>query len=152
MSSNPYHPRGTRLPTFVRLAMPVVAFHLLGSSALGQTRWTDGTGTWSTAANWSAGVPTAAVRAEINHGGTAQLFADVGQAMSLFLGTNAGESGRLEVFSLGGISGELTFGEFLAVGNAGNGEMRISGRGAVTSTVGIIGSTGIGTVTVTGVN
>jgi T5SS/PEP-CTERM-associated repeat protein/autotransporter-associated beta strand protein len=152
MSSNVYRPLGIRVSTFVRFATLVVAFHLLGRSALGQTRWTDGTGSWFDGPNWTAGVPTAAVVAEVNNGGTAQVVADAAQAFSLTLGNSVGESGKLSVVSLGGIPGSLTVVEFVVVGSVGNGEMTISGRGSVTDDLGVIGASGVGTVMVNGAN
>jgi T5SS/PEP-CTERM-associated repeat protein len=64
-----------------RLAMALSAVAMLLSPFIGaafaQTFWTDGTGNWNTAGNWSLGVPNSgsatAFDAVIENGGTAQL-------------------------------------------------------------------------------
>jgi outer membrane autotransporter protein len=56
-------------------------------SSNAQTVWTDATGNWFTAGNWSAGVPTAGTAAEVNNGGTAQIGGGAAAASSLTLGS-----------------------------------------------------------------
>ena len=65
------------------------------NSSLAQTLWTDGTGDWNTAANWSLGVPNAGggsnLDAVVENGGTAQLTGSpAGSVRRLRIGRAAG--------------------------------------------------------------
>jgi hypothetical protein len=93
----------------------------LAQGALAQTNWTGTTGSFTNDANWSAGVPTDTVTANINNGGTAQLDTP-GQR---FIGTfnvagTAGSTGRFEL-----LGGDLVAGE-INIGNVGNGSALIA--------------------------
>ena len=48
---------------------------VLAAPISAQTIWTDATGDWFTAGNWSAGVPNAMTDAQINNNGIAQIMA-----------------------------------------------------------------------------
>jgi T5SS/PEP-CTERM-associated repeat protein len=149
---------------FNRLMWCFVALGMAAAqgNAFADTFWTDGTGSWFTALNWSAGVPTMATFAFVNNGGTARIFANGAQANFLALGQHVGESGTLEVFSNGAVQGILTVGTgpsngILAVGIGGHGSMTISGIASVSDQYGDIGVTltgppGSGTVSVIGPN
>src|SRR5882672_6678913 len=62
------------------------------------TTWNDGAADWATSANWSLGVaPTAADDAFIDNGGTAQVTTAGDTALTLTLGTAAGNSGTVTI-------------------------------------------------------
>src|SRR6478736_1863261 len=72
----------------------------MSKKAFGQTFWTDGTGNWNTAANWSLGVPNVgsgtAFDAVIENGGTAQLLAPPdGSVRRMRIGRAAGSGNVL---------------------------------------------------------
>jgi hypothetical protein len=102
------------------------------SAAFGATtRWTVDVGIWHTSTNWDYGEPNPTTAAQINNGGTAQIFTDfpMANALSLTLGLNAGESGNVEV-SAG--FGDLDVGEAIFVGKGGAGKLTIT-QGTVNS-------------------
>jgi T5SS/PEP-CTERM-associated repeat protein len=76
-------------------AVVVLTLSMLVSVTTAQTFWTDGTGNWNTAGNWSLGVPNSgsatAFDAVIENGGTAQLLAPPdGSVRRLRIGRAAG--------------------------------------------------------------
>jgi T5SS/PEP-CTERM-associated repeat protein len=95
------------------------------------TTWTDGTGSWFTAANWSNGVPTSTIAAVINNGGTAQINSSLAQAhaCSLTLGNDISNSGTVSLTS----NSTLAVTDSVVVGNKGIGTLTIAGSSAVTS-------------------
>lgn len=103
-----------------------------------------GVGNWNAATNWGAGLPNATTDAQINNGGTAQLFDPLAKADNLVLGSLAANSGTLEI-----IGGALSVNTFEA-GTNGMGTLRILNQGRLTSTGafvgGDIGSHGTATV------
>src|ERR1700720_503125 len=64
----------------------VVAVWAIATNALAQTVWTDATGDWFNAGNWSAGVPNSTTSAQINNGGTAQITSSGAAAGDVTLG------------------------------------------------------------------
>src|SRR5262245_43403994 len=56
-----------------------------------------GVGNWYLAGNWGNGLPNATTDAQINNGGTAQLFDPLAKADHLTLGFLAANSGALEI-------------------------------------------------------
>ena len=138
---------GLKIAAFALLVLPV----FLAGSASAQDLWTDGTSSWFIASKWSAGVPTSATDAQVNNGGTAQIFGNSAQVKTLNLGFGAGQSGTLEVVS-NGVLGDLAVTNFLVVGNLGAGTMHISTGASVTGQFGILGAFGdsSGAVTVAG--
>src|SRR3954447_9791344 len=119
----------------------VAALLVAVEGAKAQDAWKATSNSWFTAANWTAGVPTSAVDAVINNGGTAQISQAGAAAANLTLGLTAGTSGGLVVGFLGTAS--LTVTTVLAVGNSGSGTMSIP-AGSVVDAVGTIGTTGFG--------
>ena len=112
---------GTRkLTRHTLVAAFVVAAAILGAPrAAAQTFWVaSGTGNWFVPGNWSGGVPGMSSDAQINNGGTAQVF-DTAKSNSLALGINAGNKGTLDVD--GGVISVNT----LAVGTAGEGTLKV---------------------------
>ena len=94
--------------------------------------WTaHGVGLCHTSANWDHGEPNPTTAAEINNGGTAQIFTDfpMANALSLTLGRNAGDSGAVEVIPF---FGDLDVGEAIFVGKGGAGTLTIT-QGTVNS-------------------
>ncbi|MEX2168355.1 MAG: hypothetical protein WD851_03520 [Pirellulales bacterium] len=138
-------------PAGVLVATLLLAWLLATGSASAETFWVaSGVGNWYVAANWSAGVPNIVTVAEINNGGTAQLFDPGARADNMYLGSNSGSSGTLEVSA-----GDAQFNVFLLVGDRGAGALRIINNGGVhVGWDGIIGlgSSGTGTATVNGTN
>jgi hypothetical protein len=65
-------------------------------AAHAQTNWSAGSGDWFDAANWSAGVPTSAIDANVANGGTANIAATPAVAQNLNLGGATG-SGSLDL-------------------------------------------------------
>ncbi len=141
------------------------------SSMQAQTTWMVSSGTWTTAANWSAGAPTSnSGTAIINNSGTALVPAAVsGSYNVLQLGTTSGGAGTLNVSggyvfgsyayvgyaagSTGTItvaSGTFTDYQRLSVGTSGTGNFSLSG-GVVNNRNVLIGelASGVGSVTVT---
>ena len=100
------------------LALPI-------SAAFGApTIWTDGTGSWFTCGNWSLGCPDSITDAEINNGGTAQIFVQAPSAnsKSLTLGLNTGDSGTVSVGTNN--FGTLTVSDTIFVGKGGTGSLK----------------------------
>lgn len=84
----------------VGIAVASLVVFVMCGNCLGQTFWTDGTGNWNTAANWSLGVPNSAsgtaFDAVIENGGTAQLLAPPdGSVRRLRIGRAAGTGNLL---------------------------------------------------------
>ncbi len=98
-------------------------------SAAAQTVWTGTTGDWSSASNWSAGVPTSTTDARIDNDGTAELLAGSAAAQSLLLGYDAPDSGAV---TASGASTTLAVTADFAVGYGGTGTLLIN-EGAVVS-------------------
>ena len=95
-----------RLPApFRTSAVVLLASCILRAAAAdAQTLWADGTGSWFTSGNWSAGVPNAAVDARVNNGGTVQIFQGGAAANSVTLGREVGTSGTLRTDRSPGVS------------------------------------------------
>jgi T5SS/PEP-CTERM-associated repeat protein len=130
------HPLKLSKKTAVLLCL--AAFALSASSGFAQvqclpvTNWIhNGTGIWYTAANWSNGVPTSSINAQINNGGTAQVNSSLvpANACSLTLGFDIGNSGNV---SLSG-NATLSATNGIVVANKGTGTLTIGSGSAVTS-------------------
>lgn len=121
--------------------------------------WSAGSGNWSDAANWSAGVPnTAAFQATVNNGGTAKLDVSVtidslvvglgtvqlNDAKSLDLVGNSsnGASGLIQIAAPG--NADISMGSSSVLSNAG--ALRASGGGALRFHLGTIDNTGGGSL------
>src|ERR1700686_243237 len=117
------------LPLRGACALILPLFLWAASTAVGAPSiWTDGTGDWFNAANWSAGVPTSNTGAQINNGGTAQVTASGATSMvSLGLGTQ--DSGTLFVSGAGRLDGNNGT---LEVGVGGTGTLNITNGGVIT--------------------
>jgi hypothetical protein len=119
------------------ILLAVAALALSASSGFAQalcnvtTTWTDGTGSWFTAANWSNGIPTSTIAAVINNGGTAQINSSLAQAhaCSLTLGNDIPNSGTVSLT----INAALAVTDSVVVANKGRGTLTIAGGSAVTS-------------------
>jgi T5SS/PEP-CTERM-associated repeat protein len=105
-----------------------------------------GVGNWYVAANWGSGLPDATTDAQINNGGTAQLFDPLARADDLTLGFLAANSGALDING-----GSLTVDVFDA-GARGTGSLHVLNQGRLTSTGAFVGGDAgsHGTVTVEG--
>jgi hypothetical protein len=83
------------------IAFALCCFALSPPAQASSTYWTDGSGDWFTAANWDnggpPGVPDCSLDAYINNAGNATINSSGGTALSLTLGLNAGDSGKVEV-------------------------------------------------------
>jgi T5SS/PEP-CTERM-associated repeat protein len=132
-----------RSVAFWALPALLIAF----ASAFGQTTvWTDATGDWFTAANWSAGVPDSSTAAQINNGGTAQIMSSGAAASgtvsdsNAVVGAGSGSTGVALVDGAGSTwshDGGITVG-----GNAkGTGTITISNGGSMST-----GGTGVGSI------
>ena len=122
------------LLTIAGLALPI-------SAAFGApTIWTDATGSWFTCGNWSLGCPDSTTDAQINNGGTAQIFvqAPSANAKTLTLGLNTGDSGTVSVGTNN--FGTLAVSDTIFVGEGGTGNLSITSGGAVSSVVASIAS------------
>jgi T5SS/PEP-CTERM-associated repeat protein len=107
-------------------ASPTIA---VAADCLAETFWTDTTGSWFVAANWLSGqLPTAAIGAQINNGGTAQVNGPGAVACDLTVGYNATESGTVSVDT-----GSLAVGHEAEIGAFGKGTLMIKNGGAVTA-------------------
>jgi len=105
-----------------------------------QTTWTEpGVGDWFTDSNWSANSPGGADDAFLNNGGTAQVQAAGAVARQLTVGTNASDSGRLEVLT-NGVLTMLTNPNSVTFGDAGNSTLLVSGGGNLSSGFTIFGN------------
>ncbi|MGO8690404.1 MAG: hypothetical protein ACLQLG_12350, partial [Thermoguttaceae bacterium] len=85
--------------SLVRLFGPAAAALLLWSSppARADITWKlNGTGDWSTASNWSSGIPTASSTADIFNGGTATVTVTGETCNTLSLGGSGG--GTLDLY------------------------------------------------------
>src|SRR5438094_8723707 len=103
-----------RSVAFWALPALLIAF----ASAFGQTTvWTDATGDWFTAANWSAGVPDSSTAAQVNNGGTAQIMSSGAAASEVALGVLAGDAGTLSLSGTGSLHvvGPMKIGEAVNV-------------------------------------
>jgi T5SS/PEP-CTERM-associated repeat protein len=115
----------------------LIVLFVTSVSAFAQTTiWTDATGDWFTAANWSAGVPDSSTTAQINNGGTAQIMAAGAAASLVELGVAAGDMGTLSVSGVG----TLLDGGALTVGENGTGTLNITKGGAVSDSDATVGS------------
>ena len=112
------------------------------------TVWTDGTGDWFTAANWSAGVPDSSTIADINNGGTAQIMSSGAAASDVEIGVGAQHSGTLSTSG----SGNLQCDGSIYVARSGMGSISITDGGVVSSGRFVVGenSGSNGTATVSG--
>jgi len=81
----------------------------LGGMVLNKFENGSGDGTWTNAANWTTGTPSAALAALVNGNRTANLSGTAGTAKSLQVGTVSGESGAV-------INGALTVLEATLIG------------------------------------
>jgi T5SS/PEP-CTERM-associated repeat protein len=135
--------RRMNIPRFVL----IVSALALGTNALSQTVWTDGTGDWFNSANWSMGVPTFPTAAQINNGGTAQITSSGASAGDVTLGLGSLDSGTLSTSG----SGNATTGS-LYIGESGKGTFSIINGGVVSSIGFVIGdnSSSSGVTTVSG--
>ena len=124
----------------------LLATFVCASVAQAQTTgWIGGTGSWFSAGNWSAGIPDPVRTAQLSNSGTAQIAGGFARANAVFLGSSAGDSGTLAVFSIGGVRGDLAVDVGLGLLSVGGGSstLRISGDASVTNKFGgIIGSSG----------
>jgi T5SS/PEP-CTERM-associated repeat protein/autotransporter-associated beta strand protein len=115
--------RRSRLALY--LAASVLALVSPVSSLFAQTVWTDGTGNWFNAGNWSAGVPGSSTAAQINNGGTAQITASGAQAGDVTLGLGSSDSGTLSISGPGDLNATLHIGEsgigVVTISNGGSG-------------------------------
>ena len=128
----------------------LIALLVTSAPAFGQTTtWTDGTGDWFTAANWSAGVPDSSTIADINNGGTAQIMSSGAAASDVEIGVGAQDSGTLSTSGSGNLDDS---GGALYVGRSGIGNLNITDGGVVSSIRFIIGENAgsTGTATVSG--
>src|SRR5215207_4680327 len=114
-----------------------VVLAIMTCSASGQTFWQANpavVGNWSTASNWTLGVPNAssgtAFDAVIANGGAAQLLVTGGSVRRLRVGRIEG-SGGLYVESGGGLN--VTENLHINEGGAGFGSMYVEGGGDVTA-------------------
>jgi T5SS/PEP-CTERM-associated repeat protein len=129
------HPLKLSKKNAILLAVAALAFSTSSAFAQAQctfnTTWTDHTGGWYTAANWSGGVPTSSLNAFINNGGTAQVNSSLAtaNACSLTLGSNAADSGTVLVNT----NATLAVVNSAVVGSKGNGTVTLTGAGAVSS-------------------
>ena len=115
----------------------LIVLFVTSVSAFAQTTiWTDATGDWFTAANWSAGVPDSSTTAQINNGGTAQIMAAGAAASLVELGVAAGDMGTLSVSGVG----TLLDGGALNVGENGTGTLNITKGGTVSDSDATVGS------------
>ena len=124
------------------LAAAALALSTLSASAqvgcILTTTWTDGTGSWFTCGNWGNGCPTSSVNAQINNGGTAQIFQSltVAYACSLTL-----DSGSVSV-DAGTGSGTLNVTGSLVVGPNSTGLLTLSNGATVNSGSVSVGKSG----------
>jgi fibronectin-binding autotransporter adhesin len=102
------------------------------TSTSAQTAWTDGTGDWFNAGNWSAGVPTVATpQTTVSNGGTAQIAGAAANAGTLLV-INGGSTVDLQA------GGSLTA-SGITVDT--NGTLLLSGSTAVTGPLTLDGGT-----------
>lgn len=125
---------------------------VLGCTPAGAADWLGTTSSdWFVTGNWNpATVPGSATDVTINNGGTpnpANITATGAQARNVTLGSNAGQTGTLNV-----TGGGLAVGTTLTVGDFGTGTVNISAGGTVNtgSAYVAVDPSGSGTITVTG--
>jgi hypothetical protein len=127
----------------------VVAFLVVGAPVFAQnTVWTDGTGNWFNASNWSAGIPNANTTALINNGETAQIMSSGAAAGEVEIGVGAQDTGTLATAGPGNLQTMALF----MLRAAAPGTFNIISGGIVSSGRFIIGenSGSNGTATVSG--
>lgn len=134
--------RGTLLAT---TALTVAAIAAAPAYA---ADWTAGTGDWHDGANWTGGIaPRWSDFAIINNGGTAQIHSGIADSGMVYIGQNAGQSGRVEIDGVG--TEWRNLGAKL-VGNSGHGSMAVTNGAKVSSMFGEIaanaGSSGAVTI------
>ena len=116
---------------------PLLALLVAAVPAFGQTTvWTDATGDWFAAGNWSAGVPDSSTTAQINNGGTAQIMSSGATASEVDLGVLAGDAGTLSIFD----TGNLQDGGAMNIGQAGAGTLNITNGGSVSDASATVGA------------
>src|SRR5262245_32225217 len=113
------------------------------------TAWTDGTGSWNTAANWNLGVPSATnpavATAYIQNGGTAQIIGGSANVLELRVGGTG--PGNLVVDG-GNLNVTL---DFQVASSSGASSATIQGAGTVTSPSTIVNGPNA-SMTITGTN
>jgi T5SS/PEP-CTERM-associated repeat protein len=136
-------PRHRRVARWALLALLLTSL-----SAFAQTTvWTDATGDWFTAANWSAGVPTSSTTAQINNAGEAQIMSSGAVAAEVDLGVAAGDTGTLSISG----TGNLQDGGAMNIGEAGTGTLNITKGGTLSTGNATLGTSGgSGAVTLNG--
>jgi len=125
----------------------LLVLFVMSAPAFAQTTiWTDATGDWFTATNWSAGVPDSSTIAQINNGGTAQVMATGAAASEVDLGVAAGDVGTLSVSG----TGMLEDVGAMNIGENGTGTLNITKGGTVSDSDAAVGanagSTGVALV------
>jgi len=88
------------------------------------TDWTAGTGAWEDAANWSGGLPSSTVSAQVINGGTANSTGAVNAVSYFTVGSDSG-SGTVNIST-----GKLTAAHSTYLGNKGAGMINVTGGAA----------------------
>src|SRR5437773_2949033 len=115
----------------------LLALLVASAPAFGQTTiWTDATGNWFNAANWSVGVPDSSTVAQINNGGTAQIMSSGAAASEVDLGVLVGDAGTLSISGAGSLQG----GGAMNMGEAGTGTLNIVEGGTVSDSSAVVGA------------
>jgi T5SS/PEP-CTERM-associated repeat protein/autotransporter-associated beta strand protein len=123
-----------RITIFHRCAPIVFPLLLLlsgfSTATSAQTTWSDGTGNWFTAANWTNGVPNSSSAtsfdARIDNGGTAQILFSGASVRRITLGATSVQVGSLLVDA-----GSLTVTENLHLGESGKGTVTLLNGGTI---------------------
>jgi T5SS/PEP-CTERM-associated repeat protein len=142
-----------RLSSFIKVIGIAAFVWAFPQTTSAQTIWFAGTGNWTTASNWTAGVPTSVVNAELSMGIAQLSGANLGIANRITLGTISGTTGRIQVFSVGNGIPALNAND-LRVGSSGTGFLDITLGGRVfspTNAIGLFASSN-GTVNINGFN
>jgi T5SS/PEP-CTERM-associated repeat protein len=129
MNTPSLHTSGTRLHGLALYLVALFALFAAAQPSRAQTAWTDGDGDWFNAANWSNGVPTASIDAQLNNNPSsiANITVAGAAANELTLGSATGTNGAVKI----SLAGTLTTVAALNVGLSGNGTLTVSAGGTL---------------------
>lgn len=140
-----FHSPGARSPSGYALCLGAFALLTAASAppVAAQTVWTGGTGDWTSAGNWSAGIPNPGTDAVIANGGTATVSAN-SAAQSLTVGSTAAGNLSLTAGTLA-LSGAAYIGS-----GSGNGVVTLTGGTMTTAGDFLLGYFRTGTLNASG--
>jgi hypothetical protein len=129
------------------IAAALTVGYLSANNLFADTTWQATTGSWATPGNWSAGLPSSTVNADINNGGTAQISSGTDTVGNLLLSAGTLTASGLESV---GYAGTGTFTQTGGTNNLAAGSGLLLGYGSIQSGGGHGGTTVLNNYTLSG--